>query len=194
MKKQVIQNPVIEKDILRYRKNKLASNLALLGLVFGCIYFMVFFAQVKNDNFYYKWSIAFDVIYNLFFLLLTFLFSEEVKNYRRNLFPVQMILGVLQIARIFWLPLTGYTNGAIEISSFLWLTFSLALSGACIIASGIIGFIRSKNLENFVAEIENGQVDLDAALKEVEEEEAKKLAEETAVSAESNNSTEGGTK
>jgi hypothetical protein len=164
MKKQVTSNPVIEKDVLRYRKNKLSANLALLGLVFGCIYFMVLYAQVKNENFYYTWAIAFDVIYNLFFLLLTFLLSEEVKNYRRKLFVLQMILGALQIARIFWLPLTGFINNAVEISSFLWMALSLACSGGLIIASGIIGYIRSKSLEEFTAQVEKGEVDLDAAL------------------------------
>ena len=90
MKKAV--NPVIKNDILRYKKNKLGSMLALLGIVFNCIYFMVLYAQV-GSNFYYKWPIAIDVIYNLVFMLFVFLFSEQVKNYDRKMFYVQLAFG-----------------------------------------------------------------------------------------------------
>ncbi|MDE7329638.1 MAG: hypothetical protein K2N30_00875, partial [Clostridia bacterium] len=135
------KNPVIQKDIMRYKKNKLASSLALLGLVCGCGYFVVLYAQVKNSNFYYTWEIAFDVVYNLFFLLFTFLFSEQVKNYNSKMFPLQVIVGALQVARIFWLPLTGMLASAISWGTFLAMTLFLAASGALIILSGVICFI-----------------------------------------------------
>ena len=37
------KNPVIQNDIMRYKKNKLASLLAIAGLVFGCVYFIVLY-------------------------------------------------------------------------------------------------------------------------------------------------------
>lgn len=164
------KNPVIQHDILRYKKNKLGANLAILGIVFGCLYFLILYAQVKNGDFYYTWEIAFDVIYNLFFLLFVFLFSEQVKNYKRKLFPVQLIVGILQIARIFWLPLKGITNmngdvTVITTVTFILMTVSLAASGACIIASAIIGFIRAKAVENFTKKVEAGEIDLEDELK-----------------------------
>lgn len=162
------KNPVIQNDIMRYKKNKFAANLALIGLALGCLYFLVLYAQVKNENYYYNWSIAFDVIYNLFFLLFVFLFSEQVKNYKKNLFIFQLIVGALQVARIFWLPLTGYIDKAIDIGTFLAMAIFLAASGACIIASAIIGFIRSKSVEDFAKKVESGEIDLDEELKKEE--------------------------
>ena len=168
------KNPVIQHDIMRYKKNKLGANLALLGLVFGCVYFVVLYAQVKNGDYYYNWSLAFDVIYNLFFLLFVFLFSEQVKNYNSKMFIFQIVVGVLQIARIFWLPLGGithtYVSGGVESTvinagTFIAMTVALAGSGALIIASAVIGYIRSKNVESFTKKLENGEVDLDAELK-----------------------------
>lgn len=158
-------NPVVQKDIMRYRKNSFASTLALLGLACGCVYFLTLYAQVKNSNFYYTWQIAFDVIYNLFFLLLTFLFSEQVKAYNSKLFILQMLVGAFQFGRIFWLPLSGLNAGAIDGGTFAGMTIFLALSGALIIASGVIGLIRSKQVEQFVKDVEAGRVDLDAELK-----------------------------
>ena len=175
------KNPVIQHDIMRYKKNKLGANLALVGLALGCLYFLILYAQVKNDNFYYKWPIAVDVIYNLFFLLFVFLFSEQVKNYNRKMFPLQLIFGAMQIVRIFWLPLAGitetayctivgieYTGAAISTVTFILMTVCLAASGACIIASAIIGFIRAKAVEGFVKKVEAGEVDLDGELKKEE--------------------------
>jgi len=167
------KNPVIQNDIMRYKKNKFAANLALIGLACGCLYFLILYAQVKNNNFYYTWEIAFDVIYNLFFLLFVFLFSEQVKNYKRKMFPFQLIIGILQIARIFWLPLKGITNmngdvTVITSGTFVAMTVCLAASGACIIASAIIGFIRAKSVEDFAKKVDNGEVDLDGELKKEE--------------------------
>ena len=180
-------NPVIQNDIQRYKKNKLASSLALLGIVFACIYFMFLYAEINNGGFYYKWPIAIDVIYNLFFLLFVFLFSEQVKNYDRRMFYVQIFFGVMQFVRIFWLPLAGITETAyvkladveyrgavLSTGTFAILAVGLAGSGACVIASAVIGFIRSKNLENFQKKIESGEVSVEATLKELD------LADETA--------------
>lgn len=175
-------NPIIKSDILRYKKNKLASSLALIGLACGCIYFLILYSQVKNGNYYYTWWIAFDVIYNLFFMLFTFLFSEQVKEYDRSFFPLQMVVGVFQIGRIFWLPLCGLLAKAITVGTMVGMAVFLGLSGACIIASGIIGFLRSIEVEKFNKKVENGEVDIDATLKELDaaDEAAASVKEEVA--------------
>ncbi len=175
-------NPVIKDDIQRYRKNKLASMLAILGLVLCCAYFVVMYAQVKNNDYYYKWPIALDVIYNLLFLLFVFLFSEQVKNYNRKMFWYQIAFGVMQVVRIFWLPLAGVTetvyptlagvtyNGPVLGSgTFICMAVFLAGSGACVIASAIVGFIRSKSLENFSKKVASGEISVEAVLKELDE-------------------------
>lgn len=195
MKKAV--NPVLQNDIQRYKKNKLASSLALLGIVFACVYFMFLYAQVKTkpEDFYYKWPLAIDVLYNLVFMLVIFLCSEQVKNYDRRMFYFQIALGVMQFVRIFWLPLAGITETAyvklvgIEFSgisgykpvlstgTFAILLVGLAGSGACVIASAVIGYIRSKSLENFNKKLESGEISVETTLKELDEADARSAAE-----------------
>ncbi len=193
MKKAV--NPVIQNDIQRYKKNKLGSMLALLGIVFACIYFMFLYAEINNGGFYYKWPIAIDVIYNLLFLLFVFLFSEQVKNYNSKMFYVQLAFGVMQFVRIFWLPLAGITETAyidmtgIEYAAgtgysavlsggtFAILVIGLAGSGACVIASAVVGLIRSKSLENFNKKLESGEISVEATLKELDEADERMAAE-----------------
>lgn len=193
IKKKSTVNPVIKDDIQRYKKNKLASLLALLGIVFACVYFIILYGEVKNGNFYYKWPIAIDVVYNLFFLLFVFLFSEQVKNYNRKMFWAQIAFGVMQFVRIFWLPLAGITETAyikiaditllgdfeavISGGTFAGLLIGLAGSGVCVIASAVIGFIRSKSLENFNKKLESGEVSIEATLKELDEADDKKASE-----------------
>lgn len=166
------KNPIIQNDIMRYKKNKFASSLALLGLVCGCVYFMVLYAQVKNNDYYYKWSIAFDVIYNLVFLLATFLCSEKVKNYDRSMFYVQIVIGLAQIARIFWLPLGGLNNNAIAFGTFIAMAVALGASGTLIIVSAVLGFIRSKSVEEFKKKLEKGEVSVEETLKQLDEQDA----------------------
>ena len=189
MSNKAPMNPVIKDDIQRYKKNKLAANLALLGIVFCCAYFIVLYAQVRNGGYYYKWPIAIDVIYNLFFLLFVFLFSEQVKNYNRKLFWLQMVFGVMQVVRIFWLPLAGvaetaypslagvvYSGKVLSTGAFMCMVVFLAASAACVILSGVFGFIRSKSLENFNKKLESGELSIEKTLKELDEEDEKKAS------------------
>ena len=199
MKNKAAINPVIKDDIQRYKKNKFAANLALLGIVFSCVYFITLYAHIDKNyyNFYYKWPMAIDVIYNLFFLLFVFLFSEQVKNYNRKMFWVQLVFGVMQIVRIFWLPLGGiaetlyvklagvdfgYDSYLAELSgtTFVILAISLAASGACVIGSAVIGYIRSLSLENFTKKLESGEVSIEATLKQLDEEDARKATDKPA--------------
>ena len=81
----------------------------------------------------------------------------------------------------YWLPLAGITETAyvkladveyrgavLSTGTFAILAVGLAGSGACVIASAVIGFIRSKNLENFQKKIESGEVSVEATLKELD--------------------------
>ena len=106
------------------------------------------------------------------------------------MFYVQIGLGVMQFVRIFWLPLAGITetvyvdltkityNGAVlSMGTFAILLIGLAGSGACVIASAIVGFVRSKNLENFNKKLESGEISVEATLKELDEADTKSATE-----------------
>ena len=87
------------------------------------------------------------------------------------------VLAAIQIARIFIYPLTTYLtplkagvsgnlNYIFEIDTLILLIVFLVLSAASLIAAGVIGFIRANRLEKFVRDVNEGKVDLEAALKE----------------------------
>ncbi len=151
----------IRKDRLRYTKNKLSANLALVGIVFDALYFVNIY---KSDvgSYYYNIMIGISIVYNLVFMLAAFLSSEGVKSYKKAYSFVLMILGLGQIVRIFILPMSA-KNTIVTISNveeavmggeqFLWVCIFLILSAAFCIASGIIALIKTNTLESYQAEL-----------------------------------------
>ena len=94
-------------DRMRYTKNTASSRLALLAIVFDILFFISIY---KSDvgTYYYTITIGASIIYNLVFLLAAFLCSEGVKNYRIGYSWARIVLGIVQIARIFILPMNAH--------------------------------------------------------------------------------------
>lgn len=151
----------IKKDRLRYTKNKLSANLALVGIVFNALYFVNIY---KSDvgSYYYNLTIGLSVVYNLVFMLTAFLSSEGVKSYKKVYSYVLMVLGAGQILRIFLLPLKA-KNATIILAEaeepvmgggqFMWVCIFLIASAAFCIISGIIALIKTNTLESYQAEL-----------------------------------------
>lgn len=168
---------IVQDDILRYKKNKTASMLALLALVFNCLYFMLFYSINKESL--YTMLIGGSVILNLLVLLMGFFASEGIKGYNKKFSYVLLGLGVVQFVRIFIYPTIGMANGWLEGNFYFEVPMSnaangtffivyLALSSACFIGSAVHGYIVAKRLEDFQAKIDSGEVNIDETLKEIE--------------------------
>ena len=181
---------VIADDILRYKKNKLASTLALLGLVFNCLYFMLLYA-IPNKEFY-SVQIGVSVVLTLLILLMTFLSSEGVKGYNKKFSIVLLVIAVIQIVRIFGYPLNGLLNnfliggdarhtigyfGVYPVDStffFIMMVIYLAASAGCLIGAAVWGWIVASRLVAFQKKVDSGEVDIAAVLKEMDAEDANK--------------------
>ncbi len=189
-KKYLSENDqIVLNDISRFKTNKSASNLILLSLVFGCLYFLVMYAQCAGDlraTFYengknvYTIQMGVSVILNLVVLLAVFYSSIKIKNYSKIYCYVAGVVGIVQIVRIFVYPLQTYRkhlaaalgagNRLFGIAVFLTLVIMLVLSAACLIGGAVMGYIKAMQRENFIKQIENGEVDLEAAYKDEPEE------------------------
>lgn len=177
----------IESDTLQYRKNKWPATLALLGLVFNCLYFCLLYG-IKDMTGNTRWSqidIGISVILTLVLLLVTFLSSEGIKGYNKKFCIPLLVIAVFQIARIFYFPLYGLQNNILTIPyfwiypttstfEFIMMVIWLVASAACLIASAVLGYIQTVRLEKHVKAVENGEIDMNAvfAAAEAEEENA----------------------
>ncbi len=183
---------IVQDDILRYKKNKFAAMLALLALVFNCLYFMLFYSV--NQNTLYTMLIGGSVILNLLVLLMGFFASEGIKGYNKKFSYLLLGLGVVQFVRIFIYPTIGMANGWLEGNFYFEIPMSsaangtffiiyLALSSACFIGSAVHGYIVASRLEAFQAKIDSGEINIDETLKEMEENGGAPSAEESGAAA-----------
>ena len=186
--KRTPNQEVIHSDIMRYKTNKLPASLALLGIVFNCLYFCLLYGF--KTSFFSMWKIGISVVLTLVFLLITFLASEGIKAYNKKFTIVLLILAAVQIIRMFGLPLEAliYDNGlaADEVhalgelryfgidltsaTSYTLLIIWLAASAACLVSAAVIGYINCVRLESFQKKIDSGAVVVENVLAEMDAE------------------------
>lgn len=144
----------IQRDRMRYVKNSLSSMLAIVGILFNVFYFVSIYKS-DVDTWYYNILIGASIVYNLVFMLAVFLASEGVKNYKKNYSYVLAVVGVLQIVRIFIIPMrahaaetlvNGETVMVMQDGQFYRVVIYLAASAICLIASAAVNMIRCREL------------------------------------------------
>ncbi len=184
LNREMTSENIIRTDVFRYKRNKLASGLALLGLFINCLYLMLFYGL--NYQTYANPLIGLSVLCNLVVLLVTFLASEGVKVYNKKYCWLLLAVAVVQIVRIFIYPLDiargggtlfdpgtnvisvryfGATLGPASLSAIL--IIYLVLSAGCILASAVIGYIRAVQLESFNKGLAEGKFTVEGAIAEV---------------------------
>ncbi|MDE7076377.1 MAG: hypothetical protein K2O62_03550 [Clostridia bacterium] len=187
--KKTPNQEIISSDIMRYKTNKLPASLALLGIVFNCLYFCLLYGF--KESFFSQWKIGFSVILTLVFLLVTFLCSEGIKSYKKNYSIVLLILAVVQVIRMFGLPLEALRHDvglastdvpALKINyffvdlpsgvSYTILLVWLAASAACLVAAAVIGYINCARLESFQKKVSDGEVVIEDVIAKMDEEDA----------------------
>ena len=149
---------IVKRDRMRYTKNTLSSTLALLAIVFDVLYFVSIY-QSDVGTYYYNILIGASVLYNLIFMLMAFLSSEGVKNYKPGYSWLLLALGVGQVARIFILPQQAHeavvqNAPVMGDAQYTYVLVCLIASAACCIVSAVINLIKSRQLAEHIASIE----------------------------------------
>jgi len=138
----------IQKDILRYKSNSFARSLCFLAILCNCLGFCFVYSTMTKVTF----ITGVDIVYNILFLLMTFLTAEQIKVYNKKASIYALLLGVLSIAHYFWYILPLYTSEAI-LSWVMVADLILFISaGAMLIISAIANFFRSSILYNYLKE------------------------------------------
>lgn len=149
----------IQLDRMRYTKNTTSSRLTLLAIVFDVLYFVSIY-QSDVGSWYYNLVIGGSIVYNLLFMLMAFLASEGVKNYKQGYAWLLLLLGAGQIVRMFYLPVKAHaasvtiskvTYQVMGTGQFIYVLACLALSAICCVAAGVIGIRRSRTLAAYNA-------------------------------------------
>lgn len=152
----------IKLDRLRYTKNTASSRLVYLAILLDVFFFVSIY---KSDvgSYYYNILIGASILYNLIFMLAAFLASEGVKNYKKGYTWLLMALGVIQVARIFIIPVQAHaatitikkvSYQVMENGQFIRVTLYLALSALCLFAAAVINLQKSNALASHIASLE----------------------------------------
>lgn len=149
-------------DRMRFTKNTLSSGLALLSILFNvCFFISVYESDV--GSWYYTILVGASILYNLIFMLAAFLSSEGVKNYKIGYAYLMIVLGAIQIARIFIYPVRAHgavvtiQEQAVTVmgtGQFVRVVLYLALSAACLFAGAAVGINRSRALAGHLATLD----------------------------------------
>lgn len=148
------EDRAVRRDRMRFIKNSLSSNLAILGILFDVFYFVNIY---KSDvgTWYYSMIVGASIVYNLVFMLAVFLSSEGVKNYKQGYSYVLIALGLFQAGRIFIIPMgaraaqvqvNGVATAVMQDGQFYRVAAYLVISGACLIAAAVVNLIRCREL------------------------------------------------
>ena len=153
----------ISKDRLRFTKNKLSADLILLAIAANALYFVSIYSS-DVGSYYYRLFIGGSIVYNLVFMLVAFLSSEGIKNYKLSYACTSVLLGIMQICRIFYLPMKAHkaSNPVAEAKQsvvmasgqFTYVTVCLLVSAAMLICAGVIGVLKTTTLNGYLAELE----------------------------------------
>ena len=199
--KKVSENlQIVRDDILRYKKNKLGQWLAYAGLAFACLYVMLLYSF--NAHTFYTMLMGGSVLLTLVLLLASFLCAEGVKVYDKKYCIVLFVIAAIQVARLFLYPNFAWKDqafwlnedkqilkdyfGAIlsQTAARTLLIIYLIASAVFYVAAAVYSYLVCLRHESFNKKIANGEVNVEAALKGLEEEElAQKAAQESAAPA-----------
>ena len=152
-------NLFIKRDRMRYTKDSFSSGMVLLAIVFNVLYFVSIY-QSDVERYYYDWVIGASVIYNLLFLLIAFLASQGVKNRKDGFVLTLLVIGALQIVRIFYLPANASAalqeNGdpVMGAGQHIYVVICLAVSAVCCIVAAVSNFITNKQLAQHMRELQ----------------------------------------
>lgn len=149
------EEQMIRRDRMRFKKNKLSANLTLLAIVLDVLYFVNIY-QNDAGSYYHNWLIGVSIVYNLVFMLAAFLSEEGVKNYKKAYSIPLVILGVIQVARVFILPWQAHSYINVEAGfpeppmgdgQFIYLVVLLIASAVCMVAAAVVNFLKCNALE-----------------------------------------------
>lgn len=156
------EEKTIQLDRMRFTKNSTAANFALLAILFDVLYFISIY-ESNVGSWYYNILMGASILYNLVFMLAAFLCSEGIKNYKVSYSYVMLLLGIIQIIRIFIYPMRAKAATVtimeqpvivMGAGQFLRCVVYLVLSAACLIMGAVIGYSRSRALQAHLATLD----------------------------------------
>lgn len=151
----------IKTDIMRYKPNQLSFLFCVSAIVLNVAMFLIIYQETNCKS---NYLLGIDLVINVVFMLAVFLLSEKSKAYNLKAGYVALVMGLIEIGRIFFIPLY-YHNKHLEYlkteegiiglsnSQFYWCVGLMIAAAVCLFVAGIVTIIKSKRLTAHLANI-----------------------------------------
>lgn len=151
----------IKTDIMRYKPNQLSFLFCVLAIVLNVAMFLIIYQETNCKS---NYLLGIDLVINVVFMLAVFLLSEKSKAYNLKAGYVALVMGLIEIGRIFFIPLYYYNKhleylkteeGIIGLSNsqFYWCVGLMIAAAVCLFAAGVDTIIKSRRLTAHLANI-----------------------------------------
>lgn len=145
-KTKVVKDKKISIDIMHFKSNRSSFWLILLAIALNVAMFIIIY-KTNTSDLKADLQLGLDLLINVIIMLACFLAAEKTKRYSKQWGIISIVLGGIQFARIFWIPLYYYLNGGINAAYFAACFVLLAAGAASLIVAGVITLIKYKILE-----------------------------------------------
>ena len=147
----------LKTEIMHYRLNKASSVLGLLAILFNALMFLHIYGMSSCKADFY---LGVDLVINIVFMLYAFLVSENQKKYDIKAGYLSIGLGVIEVLRIFFIPLKYLLQNlndelhikGLPMGDFVYVVVLMILASLCLIGAGIICIRKTKKLEKYLKE------------------------------------------
>lgn len=128
---------------MQYQSDKLSYWLCILSVVCNAVYFVGLYTNryVAPDV-----NIGADILLNIVFMMIVFLSSEKLKTYEKKWNGYIIIVGAVQILRIFWVPMHFHQLEMLMEGKYTLAIVSLVVSGILLLIAGINSTINIRIL------------------------------------------------
>ena len=133
-------------DMLRYRTHKMGYMLCFLAIICDCVGFAFIYSTITAVDVFN----GLDIIFNILFMLFTFLVAEQVKVYNVKASYAALVLGGLEIGHLFWYPTVLFAAGNLSNSVYVLNVICMITAGASLIIAGIANLFRGTILHNYL--------------------------------------------
>lgn len=151
----------IKTDIMRYKPNQLSFLFCVLAIVLNVAMFLIIYQETNCKS---NYLLGIDLVINVVFMLAVFLLLEKSKAYNLKAGYVALVMGLIEIGRIFFIPLYYHNKhleylkteeGIIGLSNgqFYWCVGLMIAAAVCLFVAGIVTIIKSKRLTAHLANI-----------------------------------------
>lgn len=145
----------INVERMRYKNDSLSFLLCMIALIADVVMFSLIYSNsvltsltgVQGFKYY---TIGIDIIVNILFMLFAFYVGEELKTYHIKWAIAPVIMGALQVYRIFDFPKTMRDFGFITEKIYTVCVICLIVSAVSLLAAAVNTFIKGTMLSNFL--------------------------------------------